>query len=87
MNGEGPKVQHVVPGEGVPLLNHHHFGTHQRELNGCPQATGASSDDEALNKRMTNCPYDPYKAQRNELHCGVIYNHRGLRLFPQKRLR
>lgn len=28
MNSEGPKVQDVIPGEGVPLLNDHHFGTH-----------------------------------------------------------
>lgn len=48
MNGEGPKVQHIVPREGVPLLNHHHFGPHQGELNGRAQAAGASSDDEAL---------------------------------------
>lgn len=51
MDGEGPEVKHIVSGEGVSLLNHHHFGTHQRELNGCPQTTRASSDDEALNKR------------------------------------
>lgn len=25
MNGVGPEVKHVIPGEGVPLLNHHHF--------------------------------------------------------------
>lgn len=51
MDGEGPKVQHVVSGEGVSLLNHHHFDTHQSELNGCPQTTGTSSYNEALNKR------------------------------------
>lgn len=28
VNSEGPKVQDVIPGEGVPLLNDHHFGTH-----------------------------------------------------------
>lgn len=26
MDGERPEVQHVVPGEGVPLLHHDHFG-------------------------------------------------------------
>lgn len=25
MNGVGPEVEHVIPGEGVSLLNHHHF--------------------------------------------------------------
>lgn len=28
MNSEGPKVQDVIPREGVSLLNNHHFGTH-----------------------------------------------------------
>lgn len=51
MNGVGPKVQHVVPREGISLLNHHHFGAHQSELDGCPQAAGTSSDDEALKTR------------------------------------
>lgn len=55
MNGVGPQVQHVVPREGVSFLDHYYFGTHQSKLNGRPQATGASSNDEALNKkRMTN---------------------------------
>ena len=36
MDGEGPQVQHVVPGERVPLLDHHHFGAHQGELDGRP---------------------------------------------------
>ena len=48
MNGVRPKVQHIVPREGVSLLDDHHFGTQQSKLNGCPQATGAASDDEAL---------------------------------------
>lgn len=26
VDGERPEVQHVVPGEGVPLLHHNHFG-------------------------------------------------------------
>lgn len=26
MDGERPEMQHIVPGEGVPLLHHHHFG-------------------------------------------------------------
>lgn len=51
MNGVGPKVQHVVPGEGVPLLDHHHLGSHQSKLNGGAQAAGASSDNEALERR------------------------------------
>ena len=49
VDGVRPKVQHIVPGEGVPLLDHHHFGAHQSQLNGCAQATGAPSNDQALN--------------------------------------
>lgn len=51
MNGVGPEVQHVVPGERVSLLNHHHLGAHQSELDGGAQATGASPDDEALKRQ------------------------------------
>lgn len=51
MDGVGPQVQHVVPGEGVPLLDHHHLGAHQSELDGGAQAAGASSDDEALTRQ------------------------------------
>lgn len=51
MNGVGPKVQNVVPGEGVPLLDHHHLGAHQSELDGGAQAAGAASDDEALKRK------------------------------------
>lgn len=50
MNGVGPEVQHVVPGEGVPLLDHHHPGAHQSELDGGAQAARTSSDDEALKR-------------------------------------
>lgn len=28
MNSKGPKMKHVVSGEGVSLLQHHNFGTH-----------------------------------------------------------
>lgn len=50
MDSKGPKMEHVVPRKRVPLLNEHHFGAHQGELYGCPQATGTSSDDEALSE-------------------------------------
>lgn len=35
LDGEGPEVQHVVPGEGISLLQQHHLGTEERELDGC----------------------------------------------------
>lgn len=34
LDGEGPQVQHVVPREGVPLLQEHHFCPEETELDG-----------------------------------------------------
>lgn len=48
MNGEGPQVEDVVPGEGVSLLDHHHFTAQQRQLDGCTETTRSSTDDQAL---------------------------------------
>lgn len=48
VDGVGPQMQHVVPGEGVPLLNHHDLGPQKSQLDGRPQATWASPDDQAL---------------------------------------
>ena len=47
--GEGPEVEHVVPGEGVSLLDHHHLAAQQRQLDGRPQAARAAADDQTLN--------------------------------------
>lgn len=48
MDSEGPEVQDIVPGEGVPLLHHNHFGSQVGKFNGSAQATWSSSDDETL---------------------------------------
>ena len=48
VDGVGPKVEDVVPGERVPFLDDHHLGPQQGQLDGRPQATGAPPDDEAL---------------------------------------
>lgn len=48
MDGKGPKMQHIVPGESVSLLNHHNLAAQQGELNGCSQATRTPSDDQTL---------------------------------------
>lgn len=64
MNGVGPEVQYVVPGEGVPLLDHHHPGAHQSELDGGAQAAGASSDDEALKREGEISVVELFKAWR-----------------------
>lgn len=48
MDGEGPKVQHIVSGEGVSLLNNHHFTAQQGQLDGRPQTTWTPADDQTL---------------------------------------
>lgn len=35
LDGEGPEVQHVVPGEGISFLQQHHFSPQESELDGC----------------------------------------------------
>ena len=50
MNGVGPEVEHVVPGESVSLLNHHHFAAQQGQLDGCPQTTRTPTNDQTLEK-------------------------------------
>lgn len=34
-DGEGPQVQHIVPGEGISLLQQHHFGSQESKLDRC----------------------------------------------------
>lgn len=48
VDGEGPEVQHIVPGEGVSLFHHHHLAAEQGQLDGRPQAAGAPADDQTL---------------------------------------
>lgn len=48
MNGVGPEVEHIVPGESVPLLDHHHFAAEQGQLDGRSQTAGAATDDQTL---------------------------------------
>lgn len=50
VDGVRPKMENVVPGERVPLLDHHHFGSEESELYGRTQAAGASTDDQALGR-------------------------------------
>lgn len=51
VDGEGPKVQHVVSGEGVPLLQEHHSGPQKSQLDGCTQAAWPRTDDQTLETR------------------------------------
>lgn len=48
VDGEGPEVEHVVPGKGVSLLDHHHLTAQQGQLDGRPQTTRAAADDQTL---------------------------------------
>lgn len=51
MDGVGPEVEDVVPGEGVSFLDDHHFAAQQGQLDGCPQAAGTPPNDETLRRR------------------------------------
>ncbi len=35
LDSEGPEVQHIVPRESVSLLQQHHFGPQESQLDGC----------------------------------------------------
>lgn len=50
MDGERPEVQHVVPGEGVPLLHHDHLGSQVGKFNGRAQTTWSAPNDETLQR-------------------------------------
>lgn len=50
MDGKRPEVQHIVPGEGVPLLHHNHFGPQVGKFNGSAQTTWSSPNDETLQR-------------------------------------
>lgn len=34
LDGEGPEVQHIVPREGISLLQQHHLGPQEGQLDG-----------------------------------------------------
>lgn len=53
VDGVRPKMENIVPGERVPLLDHHRFGSEESQLYGCAQSTGASADDQALRGKET----------------------------------
>lgn len=48
VNGEGPQVENVVPGERVSLLQHHHLSPQQGQLDGSPQPTWPGTQHETL---------------------------------------
>lgn len=48
VDSEGPEVQHVVAGEGISLLYHHHLGSQEGQVDGCAKATGSSPNYQTL---------------------------------------
>lgn len=54
MDGEGPQVEHVVPGEGVSFLQQHHPSSQKAQLHGAPQPAWPRPDDDALRGKRTN---------------------------------
>lgn len=48
LDRKGPEVQHIVPREGIPLLQQHHLGSQEAQLYGRPEATWSRTDDQAL---------------------------------------
>lgn len=50
--GERPQVEHVVAGEGVPLLDHDHLAAQQGQLDGGAQAAGSAADDQTLHQQQ-----------------------------------
>jgi hypothetical protein len=41
-------VEHVVPGESISLLQQHHLGPQEAQLDGRPQATWSRPNDQTL---------------------------------------
>lgn len=49
-DGVGPQVEDVVPGERLPLLQHHHLSAEQGQLDGRPQPARPSAQNHTLKK-------------------------------------
>lgn len=50
IDGVRPEVQHVIPGERVPLLQYHHLSPQQSQLYGCPQPARPCTQHQALRR-------------------------------------
>lgn len=48
INGVGPQVENVVPGERLSLLQHHHLSPQQGQLDGGSQPAWPSAQHETL---------------------------------------
>lgn len=48
MDGEWPEMQHIIAGEGIPLLYDHHLGSQEGQVDGCTKATRSSPNYQTL---------------------------------------
>ncbi len=48
VNGEGPQVKNIVPGEALSLLQHHHLSPQQGQFDGRSQPTWPSTQHKTL---------------------------------------
>lgn len=53
-NGEGPQVEHVVSGERLPLLHHHHLSPQEGQLDGCSEPTRPCAQNQTLGEEKGN---------------------------------
>lgn len=51
VNGEGPQVENVVPGERLSLFYHHHLSPEQGQFDGCSQAARPGAQHETLGEK------------------------------------
>lgn len=47
-DGVGPQVEDVVPGESLPLLQHHHLSPEQGQFDGRPQPARPGAQNQTL---------------------------------------
>lgn len=47
-DGVGPQVEDIVPGESLPLLQHHHLSPEQGQFDGRPQPARPGAQDQTL---------------------------------------
>ena len=47
-NQERPQMEHVIPGEALPLFHHIHLGSQQGRFDSCSKTYGTSTDNETL---------------------------------------
>lgn len=53
VDDERPQVEHVVPGEAVPFLDHHHFRPEQLGLDRRAKSARPAANDQHLMPKQT----------------------------------